>query len=98
MTLSHGGRVAGCHAERTARVPRRRQPVRAHGPDAGSVQFRAELVPSVWLLTHRYKSRIFQNKTVQDIINDVLTQAGFASDRFRFELSGTYAEREYCVQ
>ncbi len=60
--------------------------------------FRAELVPSVWILTHRYNSRIFQNKTVQEIITDVLTKAGIASDRFRFALTRSYQPREYCVQ
>ena len=60
--------------------------------------YRAELVPQVWLLTHRYNSRIFQNKTTQEIITDVIVAAGIANDRIRFELSGTYEPREYCVQ
>ncbi|MCK4341528.1 MAG: type VI secretion system tip protein VgrG [Phycisphaerae bacterium] len=64
----------------------------------GQTYFRAELVPGIWLLTHRHNSRIFQNKTVKDIITDVLTQAGFSSDRFQFNLSGTHPTREYCVQ
>ncbi len=64
----------------------------------GQTYFRVELVPGIWLLTHRYNSRIFQNKTVKDIISDVLTSAGFASDRFRFTLQGSYQPREYCVQ
>ena len=60
--------------------------------------YRAELVPQVWLLTHRYNSRIFQNKTTQAIITDVIVAAGIANDRVRFELSATYEPREYCVQ
>ena len=51
------------------------------GETVGQDYFRAELVPAVWLLTHRYNSRIFQNKNVPDIITDVLTQAGIPSDR-----------------
>src|ERR1044071_7922724 len=34
----------------------------------GQCYFRAELVPTVWTLTHRYSSRIFQDKTVPEII------------------------------
>ena len=64
----------------------------------GQMYCRAELVPGIWLLTHRYNSRIFQNKSVQDIITDVLTKAGFPSDRFRFALENTPPAREYCVQ
>jgi len=60
--------------------------------------FRAELVPGIWLLTHRYNSRIFQNQTTKDIVTAVLTQAGFASDALKFSLSGSYQPREYCVQ
>ena len=33
-----------------------------------------------------------------DIVSDVLTKAGFSSDRFKFVLSGSYQPREYCVQ
>ncbi len=68
------------------------------GETAAQTYFRAELVPAIWLLTHRYNCRIFQNKTVAEIITEVLTQAGIASDRFRLSLSGQYEPREYCVQ
>ena len=68
------------------------------GETAGQTYYRAELVPAVWLLTHRYYSRIFQNKTVSEIITEVLTSAGIASDRFKFSLSRQYQPREYCVQ
>ena len=59
--------------------------------------YRAELVPAVWLLTHRYKSRIFQNKTVKDIIATVLTDGGIPSDRLSFAVAAG-EPREYCVQ
>ena len=59
----------------------------------------AELVPTVWLLTQRSKSRIFQEKTVRDIIEKVLTDAEVQSDYFRFALKRTnYVKRDYCVQ
>src|SRR5690554_2750741 len=61
--------------------------------------YRAELVPSIWLLTHRYNSRIFQNKDVKTIINDVLTQAGIPADYVDMSrLKKSYTAREYCVQ
>ena len=61
--------------------------------------FRAELVPALWLLTHRYNSRIFQQKSTKDIITQVLTDAGITSDRFDVSLlEQEYPSREYCVQ
>jgi Rhs element Vgr protein len=69
------------------------------GETVGQTYFRAELVPAVWLLTHRYSSRIFQNKNVKEIITEVLTQGGIPSDRFDLSrLAGNYETREYCVQ
>lgn len=69
------------------------------GETTGQTYFRAELVPSVWLLTHRYNSRIFQEKKVPDIVSEVLTKAGIASDRFRIDgLTRSYQPRVYCVQ
>ena len=69
------------------------------GETTGQTYYRAELVPSAWLLTHRYNSRIFQEKTVPDIISEVLTQAGIATDRFKIDgLARTYDPRTYCVQ
>jgi len=59
----------------------------------------AELVPTVWLLTQRYKSRIFQEMTVKEIIEKVLGDAEVESDYFRFALQRTnYVKRDYCVQ
>ncbi len=68
------------------------------GETHGQSHFRAELVPAVWLLTHRYNSRIFQNRSVPEIVSNVLARGGIASDRFRLDLTGTYEPREYCVQ
>jgi type VI secretion system secreted protein VgrG len=53
----------------------------------------AEVVPQVWLLTRRFQSRIFQQKSVPDILKEVLQ--GFDCD---FQLRGQYEHREYCVQ
>ncbi|MFQ5591629.1 MAG: type VI secretion system Vgr family protein [Phycisphaerae bacterium] len=61
--------------------------------------YRAELVPTVWLLTHRYNSRIFQGKTVPEIITDVLNKGGIPSDRYNLAgVTGEYKPQEYRVQ
>jgi type VI secretion system secreted protein VgrG len=60
--------------------------------------FRGVLVPRCWRLSLNYQSRIFQNKSVPDIITDVLKGAGFRADDFRLDLKSSYQPREYCVQ
>jgi len=56
----------------------------------------AELRPWAWMLTMTTDSRIFQNKSVPDIIEAVFTDLGFSD--YRNALKGTYTAREYCVQ
>jgi type VI secretion system secreted protein VgrG len=56
-------------------------------------RFSAEVVPKVWLLTQQSQSRIFQLKSVPDILKAVLK--GFDCD---WKLQGHYEPREYCVQ
>lgn len=64
--------------------------------------YHAELVPHLWLLAFRHRSRIFatpmQPLSVPDIIKKVLEEAGLSSDRYRFVLQNQYEPREYCVQ
>ncbi len=57
-----------------------------------------EVVPSVSLLGYGANSRIFQNKTTPEIIEEVLKTSGVAADKFRVSLQGKYQPREYCVQ
>ena len=56
-------------------------------------KYRIEMVPAVWLLTRNRQSRIFQQKTVPDIIKQVLS--GF---NFSMEVMGTFEPRDYCTQ
>ncbi|MGH9901415.1 MAG: type VI secretion system Vgr family protein, partial [Pyrinomonadaceae bacterium] len=58
--------------------------------------YRATLVPWTWLLTRTTDCRIFQNKTVPDIIEKIFDERGFKD--YKNELSGSFTEREYCVQ
>jgi type VI secretion system secreted protein VgrG len=58
--------------------------------------YSAHVVPWLWLLTRTTDCRIFQQKSVPDIIKAVFRDAG-TSD-FKDSLSGSYAARDYCVQ
>src|SRR5262249_5263768 len=61
--------------------------------DATFTSYRLEVVPHFWLWTKRAQSRIFQHKTVPDILKEVLEGLDVA-----FELPGTWHARDYCVQ
>jgi type VI secretion system secreted protein VgrG len=61
-------------------------------------RYQISLVPQLAYLAHSSHQRIFQHKTVPQIVAQVLLGQGIQSDRFEFRLSGTYPEREYCVQ
>jgi type VI secretion system secreted protein VgrG len=56
----------------------------------------AEIHPWLWLLTKTSDCRIFQNKSVPEILESVFSDLGFTD--FRNDLTGTYDKREYCVQ
>lgn len=60
--------------------------------------YHTELMPLVWLMTMRNDCRIFQNKSVQEIILDVFEAANIPSDNYRFALQGSHTPHEYCVQ
>ncbi|WLH68964.1 type VI secretion system tip protein VgrG [Pseudomonas sp. FP2309] len=61
-------------------------------------RYQLTLVPQLAYLQHSSHQRIFQHKTVPQIIARVLAGQGIQSDQFEFRLSGNYPEREYCVQ
>jgi hypothetical protein len=50
-----------------------------------------------WLALER-DCRIFQNKSVPDIVKQVLQDSGLPTDRFDFRLKESYPAVEYCVQ
>jgi type VI secretion system secreted protein VgrG len=58
--------------------------------------YKATVRPWLWLLTRTANCRIFQNKTTPIIIKQVLNDQGFTD--IKENLSGSYTEREYCVQ
>lgn len=58
--------------------------------------YKAELVPWLWFLDKRTNCRVFQNLTVQAIIESLFTELGFHD--FKFTLLDTHQPLEYCVQ
>jgi len=68
------------------------------GKEAGTsryVLYRATVRPWLWYLTRTSDCKIFQNKSVVDILEEVFADYNFA---FEKKLSGTYRQWEYCVQ
>jgi type VI secretion system secreted protein VgrG len=59
------------------------------------VVYRATVRPWLWYLTRTSDCKIFQNKSVVDILEEVFADYNFA---FEKKLSGTYRQWEYCVQ
>jgi type VI secretion system secreted protein VgrG len=65
---------------------------------ARHASWRVTLVPRTHRLRHRHDCRIFQWKSVPEIVAAVLDGAGIAAEAYRFALQRDYAAREYCVQ
>jgi len=66
------------------------------GNSGGFAQYKATIVPWLWLLTRTSDCRIFQKKTIPQIIEEMFQDHGF--DQYRLKLSGNYEEKEYVVQ
>ncbi|MFN0106171.1 MAG: type VI secretion system tip protein TssI/VgrG [Bryobacteraceae bacterium] len=58
-----------------------------------TTSYSLQAVPRFWFLTRTTQSRIFQQKTVPDILKVVL--AGIPAS---YDLQGTYEPRDYCAQ
>jgi type VI secretion system secreted protein VgrG len=58
--------------------------------------YRAQMVPWLWFLTRTADCRIFQNKTVPDIIQKIFADLKFQD--FELRLYGSFTPRDYCVQ
>ncbi|MBM48252.1 MAG: hypothetical protein CMP27_00260 [Roseibacillus sp.] len=69
-----------------------------YGETRDKARYRVTLMPRTWRLSYTYQSCVFQDKTVETIIGDVLAEHGFSQGDIRFELIGDYAERDFCVQ
>lgn len=60
--------------------------------------YRAVVVPDAFRLLYRKNCRIFQNLSVPDIIDQVLSGAGIQGKAVQKSLGASYTAREYCVQ
>ena len=66
------------------------------GQESDYAHYKATLVPWLWFLTRAADCRIFQEKKVPDIIEEVFKGQSFAA--YELNLSGNYRQWEYCVQ
>ena len=64
--------------------------------DARFSHYTAVLVPWPWLLTRTADSRIFQEKSVPDIVEQIFSEKSFTD--YSLRLHGSYDPRTYCVQ
>jgi len=69
---------------------------RVHGGSRELARYEAELVPWCHLLTLGSDCRVFQEKTIPEIIQEVFQNTGM--DHFESRIQGEYSSREYCVQ
>jgi type VI secretion system secreted protein VgrG len=67
--------------------------VRQGGRDDTFTTYRLGMVPDVWKLSKKTRSRIFQQKKVPDILKEV-----FKGFDVEWELSPGYEPRDFCVQ
>ena len=66
--------------------------------ESSATRFRAVVTPTAALLKLRRGFRIFQEKSVPDIVKKVFRDAGLEDALFRWTVGRSYAPREYCVQ
>jgi len=66
------------------------------GRDARFTTYFAEVHPWTWLMTMMADCRIFQAKSVKDIITGYFTELGFTD--YTDSTTGTYTALDYCVQ
>ena len=65
-------------------------------PENSRARYKATVVPWLWFLTQTSNCRIFQDKTVRDIIEQVFKGHGFKD--YELRLTGNYPQLNYCVQ
>lgn len=65
--------------------------------DLGHRNYRAEVVPWLWFLTRTSDCRIFQNKTIPEIVQQIFGDLGF-SDFEAAQIKGSHPKWPYCVQ
>ena len=66
------------------------------GQDSQFTYYQAEIVPWLWFLSQTSDCRIFQNKTVPEIVMQIFQEFGFQD--FRTALQGTYERLDVAMQ
>lgn len=61
-------------------------------------RFSVNLVPAIWKLALRQTSRIFQDKSIPDVVQKVLKDAGIPSGEVKVTVHGDHTPWIYCVQ
>jgi type VI secretion system secreted protein VgrG len=69
-----------------------------NGMDGRFYLYLARIVPQIKLLDLEQDCRIFQEKSVPDIVEEVLSESGITSDLLDIRLQGNHPARGYCVQ
>ena len=69
---------------------------RQSGSDARFTHYHMEVVPWTWFLTQCAGCRIFQKKSIPDIVQQIFKDRGL--NDFRVSLMSTYDPLDYCVQ
>jgi type VI secretion system secreted protein VgrG len=64
--------------------------------DSVASSYRATMVPWLWFLGQTTDCRIFQNKSVPDLLKQIFKENGYSD--FALKLQGDFAPRDYCVQ
>ncbi|MEQ7870812.1 type VI secretion system tip protein TssI/VgrG [Chromohalobacter salexigens] len=68
------------------------------GEDGGVTYYQLTLVPWLKMLALGRDSRIFQDRSVVDVLAQVFEGHALARGRYRFDLRRDYPARSYCVQ
>lgn len=63
--------------------------------NTGEPYLHLQLVPHLWLATKRRRSRIFQEKTVEQIVSKILSEADI---NYRWDVLAKLSPRTYCTQ
>lgn len=99
-----GGDILGTPVAVTVRLPEGRERT-VHGRVSrfgrlgrreDLTEYRAEVVPWLWFLSLTRDSRIFQQKSVLEIIETVFSDLGWSD--FEIRCTRSYPPREFCVQ
>ena len=92
----HGHFRSIAHAKEGDDLLTEREQMGVSHPAKDLVVYEAVLVPSAWFMTLNADCRIFQEKSVPDIVEQILKDHKITD--YAFRTKGTYQPRDYCVQ